>query len=337
MIEEEKEVLSNLYRGEKKVVTHLIYGEEKGEDVTIDDANLLNNLEMQDDASSANRLDGDKEGKEGKEGQGDEGEEEFPGWKPVHIFYGDQKHLAYLGRTSQVGQDNLVMGLLRNPKNGYFIDLAANDATNLSNTYQLEKQLQWNGICVEPNPIYWTSLSHRKCHIAAAVVGKTRMEEIKFRMYPDLKKRAPSGGIEGYIDQKMPRSKEKSADLYTVPFLEILEKFQAPKVIDYLSLDVEGSEFFVMEAFPFDDYKFKVLTIERPRQDLVDLMTRQNYIYLAANNIDGEETSWVHKSFEKDINHAAVEEVGWITGDTKWMSMKDGKLHVKKGKKRGGK
>lgn len=328
-MEEEKEVLTNLYRDEKQVMSHLLYGGAGsliGEGRTHDDDDDGEiKIDVQDIMSENNneQQDGDEKGKD------------FPGWKPVHIFYGDQKHLAYLGRESQVGQDKLVMGLLQNPKNGYFIDLAANDATNLSNTYQLEKQLQWNGICIEPNPLYWTSLSHRKCHIAAAVVGKTRMEEIRFRMYPDLKKRAPSGGIEGYIDPKMPRSREKSADLYTVPFLEILEKFHAPHVIEYLSLDVEGSEFLVMEAFPFDKYTFKVLTIERPKQELVDLLIRHDYLYLAANNIDGEETSWIHKSYEKEINQAAIEEVGWITGDTKWMKMKDNKLHVLQGKKRG--
>jgi hypothetical protein len=250
------------------------------------------------------------------------------GWKPIHIFYGDQKHLAYKGRTSQVQQDTLVMRLLGNPKNGFFIDLAANDATNLSNTYQLEKQLNWNGICIEPNPIYWTALSHRKCHIAAAVIGKKRMEEIRFRMYPDLKKRAPSGGIEGFIGPNMPRSKEKSVDLYTVPFLEILEKFHAPSIIEYLSLDVEGSEFLVMEAFPFEKYTFKVMTIERPRQQLVDLLTQKGYVYVAANNEEGMETCWVHKSVQNEVNLDAIKKTKWVVGDTKWISSKDGKLHV---------
>ena len=321
MMEEEKEVLTNLYRDEKKVMTHLIYGKE-GEAGVKSGSDSVKGDDITDDGMDTN--------------MNNEEEKEFPGWKPVHIFYGDQKHLAYLGRESQVGQDKLVMGLLKNQPDGFFIDLAANDATNLSNTYQLEKQLKWNGICIEPNPIYWTSLSHRKCHIAAAVVGKNRMEEIQFRMYPDLKKRAPSGGIEGYIDPKIPRSKEKSVDLYTVPFLEILEKFDAPNVIEYLSLDVEGSEFFVMEAFPFDRYKFKVLTIERPRQELVDLLIRHDYIYLAANTIDGEETSWVHKSMKEEINTKAIEDVGWITGDTKWMITKNGKSHVQQGKKKKG-
>mmetsp|Transcript_16858 Transcript_16858/g.21325 ORF Transcript_16858/g.21325 Transcript_16858/m.21325 type:complete len:376 (+) Transcript_16858:47-1174(+) len=293
LVQEEAQVLSNLYRDEKQVLSHIIYGD-------MDDANGNTNPGNTNTDSN--------------------------GWKPIHIFYGDQKHLAYLGRESQVGQDKLIMALLQNRQNGYFVDLAANDATNLSNTYQLEKQLSWNGICIEPNPIYWTSLSHRKCHVAAAVVGKNRMDEIQFRMYPDLKKRAPSGGIEGFIDGNMPRSKEKSVDLYTVPFKEILTKFAAPRVMDYLSLDVEGSEFFVMEAFPFEDYIFQVMTIERPRQELVDLLLDKGYVYLAANNNEGMETAWVHESVQGVVRKEAIEEVGWINGSisTKWITVLDG-------------
>mmetsp|Transcript_28609 Transcript_28609/g.33251 ORF Transcript_28609/g.33251 Transcript_28609/m.33251 type:complete len:347 (+) Transcript_28609:101-1141(+) len=305
---DETEVLSKFYNEEKDVISHLMYGNG---DVNVNG----------DRGSSTTRVGSNP-----------------PGWKPVHIFYGNDKNLAYLGRESQVKQDKLVMGLLNNPKDGYFVDLAANDATNLSNTFQLEKQLNWDGICVEPNPLYWPSLSMRKCNIAAAVVGKVRMEEIKFRMYPDLKRRAPSGGIEGFIDPNIPRSKEKPEDLYTVPFLEILEKFNAPKVIEYLSLDVEGAEFLVMEGFPYDKYRFKVMTIERPLQNLVDLLIQNDYVYLAANNEDGMETSWCHKSFVNEINKNAIKEVEWITGDTKWIVTKNGKLHVNEPKKkRGGK
>ena len=54
------------------------------------------------------------------------------------------------------------------------------------------------------------------------------------------------------------------------------------------------------------------MTIERPRQELVDLLTERGYVYLAANNEEGMETAWVHSSFQEDVDTAAVQEVGWI-------------------------
>jgi hypothetical protein len=77
---------------------------------------------------------------------------------------------------SQARQDELVIALLRNKTDGYFIDLAANDATELSNTYALEKYHGWNGICIEPNPTYWHNLTYRKCMTIGAVVGAERMQ-----------------------------------------------------------------------------------------------------------------------------------------------------------------
>lgn len=76
------------------------------------------------------------------------------GWKPIHVFYGDEKHLrAGSNAKSQCNQDMLVHDLLQKKTQGYFIDLAANDATVFSNSYQLEKQFDWNGLCFEPNDI----------------------------------------------------------------------------------------------------------------------------------------------------------------------------------------
>jgi RNPHF zinc finger len=78
---------------------------------------------------------------------------------------------------SQARQDELVVALLGNKTNGYFIDLAANDAVQLSNTYALERYYHWKGVCIEPNPMYWYNLTaFRTCVIIGAVVGDQRMQ-----------------------------------------------------------------------------------------------------------------------------------------------------------------
>ena len=75
------------------------------------------------------------------------------GWRSVDVFFGKTDHLdrtlprdeeGKLARWfSQAAQDELVSGLLRGKQNGYFIDLAANDATVFSNTYALEQRYGW--------------------------------------------------------------------------------------------------------------------------------------------------------------------------------------------------
>mmetsp|Transcript_25975 Transcript_25975/g.38464 ORF Transcript_25975/g.38464 Transcript_25975/m.38464 type:complete len:357 (-) Transcript_25975:245-1315(-) len=251
-----------------------------------------------------------------------------PGWKTIDVFYGDHEgnHLPTKGRGSQCHQDRLVSALLKHKQNGYFIDMAANEPVNLSNTYQLEQNNDWMGICIEPNPMYWAGLAHRKCHVAGVVVGgDTRMEEVKFRMYHDLTKRAASGGIEDLIDPKIPKGNERPTPLYTVPAQEILERYNAPIIMDYLSLDIEGAEFLVMQYFPFKDYKFRTMTVERPSQEMSDLLYDNGYIYIAGNNEDGQETAWVHSDFidsdEIDLGAIDADEVQWIKGSTKWITL----------------
>jgi hypothetical protein len=95
--------------------------------------------------------------------------------------------------------------------------------------------------------------------------------------------------------------------MFTVPLREILDRFEVPKHFDYLSLDVEGAEYLVMKDFPFDQYSMKILTIERPKQELVDLLYQHGYVYLAAFNQFGDETLWALKSEVNQLNLTVVD------------------------------
>jgi FkbM family methyltransferase len=267
------------------------------------------------------------------------------GWKSIDVFLGqprddDKKDdIIVGGGKSQCDQDKLVLALLQEKqRNGYFIDLAANDAIALSNTYQLERNYGWQGVCIEPNPRYWDNLVRlRKCQVAAAVVGSTKKNErVDFFLIEGG--RAPSAGILGFDNKVADVGKSKkqgrSVPFYTVPLAEILARYNAPTVIDYLSLDVEGAEYYVMRDFPFDSYAFRILTIERPTQELVDLLYQHRYIYVAANNEHGMETLFLHLDHYYDQQHrgdndsviikTAVESVGWRFGSTKWIDVTGG-------------
>ena len=50
----------------------------------------------------------------------------------------------------------------------------------------------------------------------------------------------------------------------TVSVADLFRQFRVPRDIDYLSLDVEGAEYYCFVDFPWDVYKFWVITVERP-------------------------------------------------------------------------
>lgn len=57
--------------------------------------------------------------------------------------------MEYKGNSSQ---ERFVLELLKNKKNGYYVELGAFDSKKGSNTYHLETDYDWNGVSFEIDP-----------------------------------------------------------------------------------------------------------------------------------------------------------------------------------------
>lgn len=79
----------------------------------------------------------------------------------------------------------------------------------------------------------------------------------------------------------------------------------------------------VMESSPFDAYKVRVFTTERPKQALINLLYRNGYVYLATFGSKGEdETLFVHSSTLQDLNRTVGETMK--TANTSMLSIGSG-------------
>src|ERR1035437_4573352 len=58
------------------------------------------------------------------------------------------------------------------------------------------------------------------------------------------------------------RRKGRKYNVNTISLVDLLDKYNAPRVIDYLSIDTEGSEFEILKSFDFNKYQFKAITCE---------------------------------------------------------------------------
>lgn len=96
--------------------------------------------------------------------------------------------------------------------------------------------------------------------------------------------------------------------MYTVTLNNILKSFNAPKVITYLSLDVEGAEHRVLkpilETNP-NPYVFLAMTIERPKIELRTALKLNGYKYLGDHGGFGD-TLWVHHSVPSIYANASI-------------------------------
>ena len=228
-------------------------------------------------------------------------------WNAVNVYHGPIETLPlesatfqqnYLVKGSQVDQDKIVMALTSDqPGPKYFVDLAANDALQLSNTLQLESMAiqQWKGLCIEPNPLYWYRLAHRKCTVVGAYVGGSDNVKVQVSLGNEA-----LGGIidEGMDNAPSKRNVGDTEDRFVVSLNSVFELYGVPPIIDYLNLDVEGAEFLVMEQFEFSKYTFRILTVERPKKELVELLTKNGYVFVMLLAFWGD-TLWVHNSFLK--------------------------------------
>ena len=80
---------------------------------------------------------------------------------------------------SQGGQDIYVTRILKEKRDGYFVEIGANNGYIMSNTYLLEKNYGWKGICVEATPYKITELTNNRPNaicISNAVYSESNLE-----------------------------------------------------------------------------------------------------------------------------------------------------------------
>jgi FkbM family methyltransferase len=191
---------------------------------------------------------------------------------------------------SQAGQDFWVIGEVFNElRGGFFLDIGAHDGVSISNTYVLERRYAWKGICIEGNPTTFHQLKqNRTCDCVNTCLSDSE-REVRF-----LKKGVLSGIVSEETDNRL-GDVEHEVTVLARPLISILEECSAPKVIDYLSMDIEGAEEQVLKAFPFDRYSFNCITLERPSELLRHIITKAGYLLI--KDIPGLDCFYVNNGF----------------------------------------
>ncbi len=198
----------------------------------------------------------------------------------------------------QKGQDKwVIFSILSFKRNGFFLDLAAADGITHSNTYALEKLFGWTGICIEPNPKFFQRLrSTRNCIVDSSVISD-KNETVIFRIDNGLL----GGIIDDDTDNNFRTRGEQLVTAETItldalPLNELLDHYNAPAMIDYFSLDVEGSEERVISSIDFQKYNFLCLTIERPTPKVNKILFENGYLFVKNHKYD---SFYIHSSLSK--------------------------------------
>jgi hypothetical protein len=170
---------------------------------------------------------------------------------------------------AQLGQDRFVVDALGAKRNGTYIDIGAGDPIDISNTYVLEREFGWKGLLCEKDPVL-------RADILAKRQGNYVVEDARTSHWPSL-----------------------------------FDMFAVNGWIDYLSLDLEPPELTleVLRAIPFDQFRFRIATIEhdlyrqghRRMVEMASIMYANGYQYVgtAGLKVDGGscdiEDWWIHE------------------------------------------
>jgi Methyltransferase FkbM domain len=220
---------------------------------------------------------------------------------------GTMRNRNWAGENQDLCTLSLLQGYV---KKGYFVEAGAYDGENLSNTLLLEYRHGWSGLLVEPNPILYERILslNRKCSVInAGISTKNTSMVIRFKLA------GPLGGIVSHLSRKHLRriksdinrnvswTKQEAGtgevtQVVCFPLEELLlAAGNRELVVDYFSLDTEGSELSILNAIDFNRVTFGVIGVEhnnyRERRDaLSHMMRKRGYIQ--------------HKNVSWEINHA---------------------------------
>jgi FkbM family methyltransferase len=183
---------------------------------------------------------------------------------------------------SQIKQDIFVLSETGFKRNGYFVEFGATDGMSLSNTYLLETKFNWGGIVAEPLKSKYSELiKNRTCHVEDLCVWSESGKILEFNETPN----SDLSTIEQFSSFDSHSESRKGGNIFnvnTISLFDLLEKYNAPRYIDYLSIDTEGSEYEILKNFDFDKYVFKVITCEHNftemRDKIFTLLTSKGYV-----------------------------------------------------------
>lgn len=202
---------------------------------------------------------------------------------------------------SQIQQDEIYIKYISGKKYGYFVDIGANDGTTFSNTKTLEESLEWKGLLIEANPVAFAKCATSRLQPSVWKAVYNKKSVLPFRSPDDTL----IGGLNRHLCSKQELAYTNQGQVYStfdVPadtLINILKENNAPKTIDYCSIDTEGSEFEILECFikenkalPKEErYFIKYLDIEhnyiKHNQDkIIALLKANGYQLRAWNNFD---------------------------------------------------
>jgi len=157
---------------------------------------------------------------------------------------------------SQLKENNLVWEFFGRKTSGFFVEVGANDPFLLSQTWMLE-QKGWTGVLVEPLAACCADLRrYRNARVVQVACGAPHQIGTATLHIAG----AVSSLVPNAFDPKV--RYETTETVQVVTLTDVLQQVAAPRVIDFLSIDTEGTEGDILAGMDLTRFQPTLILVE---------------------------------------------------------------------------
>lgn len=195
------------------------------------------------------------------------------------------------------GQTKILREIFADKQDGIFVECGAVDGVFLSNSLYLERALHWRGLLIEADEDNYNKLEthNRNAYISNTCISPTNQAKVYvFESATHMKDQywwvKGTGKIAAGNSSK---NYKRKFQVQCFPFYTFMLALNVT-VIDYLSLDVEGSELEILKTIPYDTIEIKVISVEWQHfnkekikeTDLEEFLESKGYHQYLSENIE---------------------------------------------------
>lgn len=207
-----------------------------------------------------------------------------------------QKALGHMPEYfSDAGQDMVLdRYVFKGKREGTFVELGGYDGLQGSSCLFFELMRRWDGLLVEGNPgSAKLAREFRRCKTVDAVVSGTVRETSFLQVEPGAAY-SQMGGVVSALpkvttDAMAANKVPGVAVTVTTETLADILRANGITHIDYLAIDIVGSEMDVLSTFPFDEFSVTAMSVENLNKDdtsITELLQDRGFILLDYLGLD---------------------------------------------------
>jgi len=184
-------------------------------------------------------------------------------YKKVHIIqniYLKNKFLVKKKTYAMEGEDLEIVKILKNIKNGFYVDAGGYHPLDINNTHLLYKK-NWRGINIDLSEFsidLFNFMRPDDININVAVANNddyvTFFYQKKLSLLTTIKKNIADQRMQGLIKEQQIKSNKLTTILNNTKYKN--------KKIDFLNIDIEGADFEALKSLDFETYRPKLVCVE---------------------------------------------------------------------------